>query len=72
MAKKHEVNECCVPRPTNSVKKITKLANIELIISLFGESNDSCNTPLCRSEDSEQGVGLCTEHYGALHKHESS
>ena len=70
VAKKSEIKMCCVPGCVQLFKKNTKLVNREAIVSLFGETNDGGDTLLCRSgEDSEQGVGLCMEHYGALYRH---
>ena len=70
VAQKNETKECCVPGCTHVAKKVTRLVNIETIISLFVDIGDASNTPpsAC-SEHSEQGVGLCAEHYGALYKH---
>ena len=70
VAKKNETKDCCIPRCTHVAKKVTRLVDIETIMSLFGVINDASNIPpSASSEHSEQGVGLCAEHYGALYRH---
>ena len=70
MAKKNETKECCVPGCTQVAKKVTRLVDIETITSLFADISDASNTPpsAC-SENSDQGAGLCAEHYGAFYRH---
>ena len=54
---------CAIPECANTAQKITKLANRSTILQLFSIENES------DTDSSDEGVPLCTEHYGAWYRH---
>lgn len=58
---------CFAPECTHSAQKVTKLANRSTLSDFFSIQNE--NIPSQSSQVTDEGVPLCTEHYGEWYRH---
>ena len=57
--------KCCVPNCTSNVHKVTKLVDKVTVSKFFNAQNENTEP----ESATDEGAGLCKEHYGAWYRH---